>query len=444
MKKICNNKLFFTVLILLCLICIPNIKVNAASDVASLTCTYNNENEGKLIVAFNTNTNPQLYKNSMLSSNEIIEDDYHSLGGLGSTTKVKGDKITCAKYLHVVERDTYGNGTITYVYIDSNDSNPTGVQFDGAKNITTYSGGTFNPVSYVEGQCKYGSNITLSISETGTITLYDKSNVTIDDSGSVDLKKTKIKNEDYTQKVLLLSVCPNSLIIYKNKAYFGESFESIINDNNLDESKIDKKENLSSTSFSVSRDELVQEAEEIKSELNELNNKRAELQQQYNDNDCDNNKQTTICTDIYNQLNEIDQQFKSYDDTIENNQFLANDSEIANLISEFNVTATNFNFTKYCTGNECNLTCADLDFIIEFLKDVLSIIRIAAVVLFIVLGVTDYLQAIISGDQDLIKKANGSFIKRGIAFVILFLLPLILNLILKIAGISTDPTCGLF
>ena len=55
----------------------------------------------------------------------------------------------------------------------------------------------------------------------------------------------------------------------------------------------------------------------------------------------------------------------------------------------------------------------------------------------IVLGAMDFVKATASGDNDAIKKASSSFIKRAIAVVLLFLLKPLLKMVFTIFGLET-------
>ena len=70
----------------------------------------------------------------------------------------------------------------------------------------------------------------------------------------------------------------------------------------------------------------------------------------------------------------------------------------------------------------------------NYIKQALKLIRWGGLVLMIVLGTLDFVKASASDDQDAIKKAGQNFIKRLIAVIILFLLPILVELILFIAG----------
>ena len=70
----------------------------------------------------------------------------------------------------------------------------------------------------------------------------------------------------------------------------------------------------------------------------------------------------------------------------------------------------------------------------NYIMQALKLIRWGGLVLMIVLGTLDFVKASAADDQDALKKAGQNFIKRLIAVIILFLLPLLVELILFIAG----------
>ncbi len=85
----------------------------------------------------------------------------------------------------------------------------------------------------------------------------------------------------------------------------------------------------------------------------------------------------------------------------------------------------------------------------DLLQDALNIIRIAVPALLIVLGSVDLGTAVVSDDKDALKKASSRLIKRCLAAVAVFFVPLIVNVLIDIvessAGITivADPMCGL-
>lgn len=80
-----------------------------------------------------------------------------------------------------------------------------------------------------------------------------------------------------------------------------------------------------------------------------------------------------------------------------------------------------------------------------FLQKLFNYVKLIAPLLVIIFGSLDFGKAVLSSDQDALKKAQGNFIKRCIAAVILFFLPtlimLILDLLNKYISGSIDPNC---
>ena len=85
----------------------------------------------------------------------------------------------------------------------------------------------------------------------------------------------------------------------------------------------------------------------------------------------------------------------------------------------------------------------------DILQDALNIIRIIVPILLIVLGSVDMGTAVMSDDKDALKKASSKLVKRCIAAVAIFFVPLIVNVLIDMVESSTgvvivdDPRCGL-
>jgi len=75
-------------------------------------------------------------------------------------------------------------------------------------------------------------------------------------------------------------------------------------------------------------------------------------------------------------------------------------------------------------------------------KGYIKFSKICCTVVVIVLGILDFLKAAGSGEAEAMKKAGTDFLKRVIAVIVLFLLPLIVDLILNLIEIyGADSTC---
>ena len=75
----------------------------------------------------------------------------------------------------------------------------------------------------------------------------------------------------------------------------------------------------------------------------------------------------------------------------------------------------------------------------RWINNILKFVRYVALALVIALGALDFMKAAGSGEPDAMKKAGQSFMKRMIAVVILFLLPVIVEFILNMINIYGVP-----
>ena len=85
----------------------------------------------------------------------------------------------------------------------------------------------------------------------------------------------------------------------------------------------------------------------------------------------------------------------------------------------------------------------------DLLQEGLNIIRIIAPALLILLASVDMGTAVISDDKDAMKKAGSRLVKRCIAAIAIFFVPLIVNVLIDMVESSgnitivEDPMCGL-
>ena len=81
-------------------------------------------------------------------------------------------------------------------------------------------------------------------------------------------------------------------------------------------------------------------------------------------------------------------------------------------------------------------TCEEVlgEDLVALLQDLVNIVKIAIPIILIVLGTLDFGKAILSSDENEMKKAQGTFIKRLIIAVAIFLIPSLLGVILDIAN----------
>lgn len=74
---------------------------------------------------------------------------------------------------------------------------------------------------------------------------------------------------------------------------------------------------------------------------------------------------------------------------------------------------------------------------------VLNYFRIIGPLAVIVLSGVDYVKAIINSDDDALKKTHSRLVKRLILAALLFLIPTVVDLLLKVFNIVSDPLCGI-
>lgn len=81
-------------------------------------------------------------------------------------------------------------------------------------------------------------------------------------------------------------------------------------------------------------------------------------------------------------------------------------------------------------------TCTELGPVISFLKAILGIIQWGVPILLIIMGSIDLGKAVMASDDKEIKGATSKLIKRAIAAVAIFFIPLIVNLLIGMVGTS--------
>lgn len=75
---------------------------------------------------------------------------------------------------------------------------------------------------------------------------------------------------------------------------------------------------------------------------------------------------------------------------------------------------------------------------LSLIKQLINIVKIAVPIILIVMGIIDLAKAMMSPDDGAMKKSQGSFIKKIIAAVLVFLIPTILDLVLGIIATGTN------
>lgn len=76
------------------------------------------------------------------------------------------------------------------------------------------------------------------------------------------------------------------------------------------------------------------------------------------------------------------------------------------------------------------------------LQKILNYIKIIGPTLALILGIIDFIQAIVSSDEENMKKVQVKFMKRIIAAILLFFIPIITTILLDVFGFISDG-CGI-
>ena len=86
-------------------------------------------------------------------------------------------------------------------------------------------------------------------------------------------------------------------------------------------------------------------------------------------------------------------------------------------------------------------TCNDLKAVVAIVSFILGIIQWVVPIILIVLGTFDLVKAVTAGKEDDIKKGQQTLIKRVIAAVIVFLVPLLVNILMGMIGNNDWKEC---
>lgn len=85
----------------------------------------------------------------------------------------------------------------------------------------------------------------------------------------------------------------------------------------------------------------------------------------------------------------------------------------------------------------------DEDSVAWLLQKALDYIKVIGPILVVVLSSIDFILVIIKSDDEAMKKATKKLVQRVILAILLFFIPLLVQVALDLFGMATDPTCGL-
>lgn len=113
-----------------------------------------------------------------------------------------------------------------------------------------------------------------------------------------------------------------------------------------------------------------------------------------------------------------------------------------NSIRNTTLGNTNPNYVVNGTGEDVSVDCNEIfgskndpDSISYLVNEILQYPRIIVPILIILLGILDFAKAVVAGKEDEMKKAQSTFVKRVIAGVIFFFIPVIVDIVMQLADI---------
>lgn len=123
-----------------------------------------------------------------------------------------------------------------------------------------------------------------------------------------------------------------------------------------------------------------------------------------------------ICSHLYRFYDAIDPCIKKCFDF---------NKELIDIRSEYGISGIT---------NDCNVS----DRVLAFIANIIKWVKYIAPVIAIILGILDFIKAIISSSDDDMKKSQGKFVKRLIAAALLFIVPFIIEFVLDKFNIVSD------
>lgn len=120
----------------------------------------------------------------------------------------------------------------------------------------------------------------------------------------------------------------------------------------------------------------------------------------------------------------------------------AQENVVTNNISTMSIS-DNINIAVSCTGSNAALgDVNDPDSVAWLLQKLLNYIKILGPFLVLVYSSIDFIKAIVTSDDDSLKKATKNLSMRLILALALFLIPVFVSVMLNIVGLTSD-LCGL-
>lgn len=212
--------------------------------------------------------------------------------------------------------------------------------------------------------------------------------------------------------------CPKLYVIEENGAHFmsivsppaTESYKTYTG------SKLDYQNHMDNKYKSLYLFNWIQFDENFKNCLNKedetsKSNCMSEVNRDFSDTI---NSLSVFCNDVYSRCN--------YNDDA-TTYCLEMDKKISELMKQYNLK-----------GEKCGLSSR----LIFWFANIVKWVKYIAPVIAIILGILDFIKAIISSSDDDMKKSQGKFVKRLIAAALLFIVPFIIEFVLDKFNIVSD------
>ena len=118
-------------------------------------------------------------------------------------------------------------------------------------------------------------------------------------------------------------------------------------------------------------------------------------------------------------------------------------NEISNFKVTNNLNGIEVKHSLADCGSSLLVNPSDPNSVAWLLQKLLNYIKVLGPILVIVLSSVDFMKVIIKSDDDAMQKAGKKLGYRLILAALLFFIPTVVEVLLGIFGITSDPTCGI-
>lgn len=188
----------------------------------------------------------------------------------------------------------------------------------------------------------------------------------------------------------------------------------------------------------VLREEKAKDIENIESSCNTYGNYMTAIQTTIveNDGSCDNNPEFN---DLYQELSQLCEYYRA------TATYVGEDDNVKKCSTA--CSGLKDDIATYCEDPQGTSYCGSLgNKIVNWIFKIVKFVRYAVPALLIILSILDYLKALASESEDEMKKVTSRFSKRLIAAILIFIIPFILDFVLRLFDIpglnASNPFCA--